>query len=98
MWAKYTRIMAKIYNVHDAKSSLSRIIEEVLAGQEVTIARAGTPLVDLSIHVPSLERAKPGFMKNVVKVNNSITDEELWQPETFKGDMFSDPQALNVTR
>jgi antitoxin (DNA-binding transcriptional repressor) of toxin-antitoxin stability system len=90
--------MAKIYNVHDAKSSLSRIIEEVLAGQEVTIARAGTPLIDLSIHVPSIERAKPGFMKNLVKVNDSLTDEELWSPEPFKSDLFSEHEGLNAAR
>jgi antitoxin (DNA-binding transcriptional repressor) of toxin-antitoxin stability system len=90
--------MAKIYNVHDAKSSLSRIIEEVLAGQEVTIARAGKPVIDLSIHEPTLERAKPGFMKHLVETNDSITDEELWATEPFKRDLFSEPEALNASR
>jgi antitoxin (DNA-binding transcriptional repressor) of toxin-antitoxin stability system len=90
--------MAKIYNVHDAKSSLSRIIEEVLAGQEVTIARAGKPLIDLTIHEPTIARAKPGFMKHLVEVNESITDEELWASEPFKGDLFSDSKALSAPR
>jgi antitoxin (DNA-binding transcriptional repressor) of toxin-antitoxin stability system len=90
--------MAKIYNVHDAKSSLSRIIEEVLAGHEVTIARAGRPLIDLSVHVPTAERAKPGFMKHLVKVNDSISEDELWAAEPFKHDLFSDHEALNAGR
>lgn len=37
-------------NVHEAKSQLSKLIEKVLAGEKVTIARAGRPVVDLVIH------------------------------------------------
>ncbi|WP_306469991.1 type II toxin-antitoxin system Phd/YefM family antitoxin [Georgenia satyanarayanai] len=37
-------------NVHEAKSQLSRLIEAVLAGEPVTIARAGKPVVDLVPH------------------------------------------------
>lgn len=37
-------------NVHEAKSQLSRLIEAVLAGESVTIARAGKPVVDLVAH------------------------------------------------
>lgn len=37
-------------NVHEAKSQLSRLIEATLAGEEVTITRAGKPVVDLVVH------------------------------------------------
>ena len=37
-------------NVHEAKSQLSRLIEQVLAGEDVVIARAGKPVVDLVVH------------------------------------------------
>lgn len=37
-------------NVHEAKTQLSRLIEAVLAGESVTIARAGKPAVDLVPH------------------------------------------------
>lgn len=37
-------------NVHEAKTQLSRLIEAALAGQPVTIARAGKPVVDLVPH------------------------------------------------
>ena len=37
-------------NVHEAKSQLSRLIEAALAGERVTIARAGKPVVDLVVH------------------------------------------------
>lgn len=37
-------------NVHEAKSQLSALIAKVLAGESVTIARAGVPVVDLVVH------------------------------------------------
>ena len=37
-------------NVHEAKSQLSKLIERVLAGEEVVIARSGKPVVDLVLH------------------------------------------------
>lgn len=37
-------------NLHEAKTQLSRLIEKVLAGEEVTIARAGKPVIDLIRH------------------------------------------------
>ena len=44
-------------NVHEAKTHLSRLLERAMAGDDVTIARAGTPLVRL---VPvSLSAGRP---------------------------------------
>jgi prevent-host-death family protein len=37
-------------NVHEAKNQLPRLIEAALAGQPVTIVRAGKPVVDLVPH------------------------------------------------
>ena len=37
-------------NMHEAKSQLSALVEKVLAGEQVTIARAGVPVVDLVVH------------------------------------------------
>lgn len=40
-------------NVHEAKSQLSKLIEAALAGEKVTIARAGKPVVDVVVHQPA---------------------------------------------
>ena len=48
--------MAEVVNMHQAKSSLSRLVERALAGEEVVIARNGEPLVKL---VPMLKERKP---------------------------------------
>jgi prevent-host-death family protein len=39
--------MAKIVNMHQAKASLSRLVERALAGEEVIIGRNGAPLIQL---------------------------------------------------
>jgi prevent-host-death family protein len=40
--------MSKVINIHEAKTHLSRIIDEVAAGAEVIIAKAGEPMARLS--------------------------------------------------
>jgi prevent-host-death family protein len=39
--------MTDVVNVHAAKTHLSRLIERVEAGEEITIARAGRPVAKL---------------------------------------------------
>jgi prevent-host-death family protein len=46
----------KQVNVHEAKTHLSRLIEEVEAGNVVTIAKAGKPVATLS---PIARKRKP---------------------------------------
>lgn len=42
--------MAKVVNIHEAKTTLSRLLERVEAGERITIARAGKPVADLVPH------------------------------------------------
>jgi prevent-host-death family protein len=37
----------EIANIHEARSQLSRLVERAMNGEEVIIARAGTPMVRL---------------------------------------------------
>lgn len=39
--------MSITYNVAEAKAQLSRLLDAALAGEDVVLARAGTPLVRL---------------------------------------------------
>ena len=39
--------MTEVVNMHQAKSSLSRLVERALAGEDIVIARNGEPLVKL---------------------------------------------------
>lgn len=42
--------MTLVVNVHEAKSSLSRLLEAVEQGERVVIARAGRPVAELVRH------------------------------------------------
>ena len=48
-----------IYNIHQAKSQLSKLIEAVQEGETVTIARAGKPVAILGpLHSRSIPRRR----------------------------------------
>lgn len=49
--------MASIINIHEAKTHLSRIVEEVAAGREVIIAKAGRGVAKL-VPLDGLPKAK----------------------------------------
>jgi prevent-host-death family protein len=48
--------MREIVNMHQATTSLSRLVERALAGEDIVIARNGEPLVKL---VPLQTESKP---------------------------------------
>lgn len=60
--------MSNIINIHEAKTHLSRIVDEVAAGTEVIIAKAGKPLAKLSPIPPAVKKKKLGLLKGKVKV------------------------------
>ena len=47
-------------NIHEAKTHLSKLVERVLDGEEVIIARAGTPVARLVPIVEQRQRRVPG--------------------------------------
>lgn len=40
--------MGRVVNIHEAKTHLSRLLEEVQKGEVVTIAKAGAPIAQLT--------------------------------------------------
>jgi prevent-host-death family protein len=42
--------MTTTVNIHEAKTHLSRLLEQVAAGERVVISKAGTPIADLVPH------------------------------------------------
>ena len=49
-------------NLHDAKTHLSRYVDQAVAGEEVVIARAGKPLVRLVPVAQELPPRRLGFL------------------------------------
>ena len=53
-----------LVNIHEAKTQLSKLLEEVQAGEDVVIAKAGAPIVRLVPYVqPKRKIAPPGAME-----------------------------------
>lgn len=50
--------MTYIFNMHEAKTNLSKLVQLVLAGEEVQIARDGNPVVNI---IPAKENKRPKF-------------------------------------
>ena len=72
--------MTEIVNMHQAKSSLSRLVERALAGEDVVIARNGEPLVRLVPLPKNREPRVPGRSKGRVWMApdfNTMSAEEL---------------------
>jgi prevent-host-death family protein len=70
-----------VFNIHDAKTNLSRIVDDVAAGAEVIIAKAGKPMARLvPIDLP-MKAKKLGLLKGKIKVaedfNAPLDDETL---------------------
>jgi len=61
-------------NVHEAKTSLSRLLERARAGEEIVIAKAGKPYVRLVAVTERPPRRKAGTLAGLVKIDDSFFD------------------------
>jgi len=58
--------MAKTVNIHEAKTHLSKLVQEAAAGEEIVIAKAGDPVAKLVAYERPVKRRKPGAWKGKV--------------------------------
>jgi prevent-host-death family protein len=56
------------FNIHDAKTHLSRIIERVEHGEEVIISRAGTPVAKVVPLARKRPRTGRGMLRGSLKL------------------------------
>jgi len=59
-------------NLHDAKTHLSRYVDQALAGEEVVIARAGKPLVRLMPVAADPPPRRLGFLAGTARVEADL--------------------------
>jgi prevent-host-death family protein len=60
--------MTDVVNIHAAKTHLSRLIERVEAGEEITLARAGRPVAKLVPYTVRREPRRPGIWEGRVVI------------------------------
>ena len=66
----------RAYNIHDAKTHLSRLVDRAAAGEPFIIAKAGKPLVLVTPIAPA-EAKKPqrrGFLAGQISVPDDFDD------------------------
>ncbi|HSN87939.1 MAG TPA: type II toxin-antitoxin system Phd/YefM family antitoxin [Thermoanaerobaculia bacterium] len=63
-----------VFNVHDAKTHLSRLLDRVAQGEEIIIAKSGRPVAKL-VRV-AVEPRKPGRLKGRIRIGPDF-DEPL---------------------
>lgn len=61
------------FNVHEAKTHLSRLLERVAAGERITISRAGQPVADLVPHQRRTVRI--GGLRGRIRYDDASFDE-----------------------
>ncbi len=65
--------MLHVFNIHEAKTHFSKLIQRVLQGEEVTIARAGRPVARLTPIVGRKPmRRTPGTARGRVTVSSDF--------------------------
>ena len=82
----------RIVNMHEAKTHLSRLAEEVAAGKEIIVAKAGKPIMKL---VPIHSERKPrrlGLLKGMIHMAENFEEplpEEML--DAFEGKISDHP-------
>ncbi len=64
-------------NVREAKTSLSRLLAKVEAGEEVVITRNGTPVARLVRYEP-LGQRRPGLWDGRVELDDDVFDDRFF--------------------
>ena len=68
----------KTFNVHEAKTHLSRLIERAHAGEEIVLAKAGVPYAKLGpFEPPVLPTRRPGRYRHLLK---DVSYEDVMAP------------------
>jgi prevent-host-death family protein len=64
--------LTKTVNIHEAKTHLSRLLEQVRLGEEVIIAKAGKPVARLVAVSEKPKRRVPGTAKGTLSYSDDF--------------------------
>jgi prevent-host-death family protein len=79
--------MGTTVNIHEAKTHLSKLLERVQNGEEITIAKAGKPIATLTAIHPRPKQRVPGMDKGKVIIHATFDDPiPEWDPDYMHPD------------
>lgn len=61
-----------LINIHEAKTNFSKIINQVLKGKEIVIAKDGHPLVRLIPYVENVDERHGGQLKGLINISEDF--------------------------
>lgn len=61
-------------NVHEAKTQLSRLLEEVEGGERVVIARAGQPVAVLAPYAAAIRKRRLGLFAGQAHIHDDFDE------------------------
>jgi prevent-host-death family protein len=90
----------KQVNIHDAKTNLSRLLEDVRAGDSFLIAKAGKPIAKVSPYPEPDTASRVGFMAGQISVpddfDSLMSDEIAAMFQSGDGFGGADPHEVSA--
>lgn len=77
-----------ITNIYQAKTQFSKMIELVIAGRDVVIAKAGKPVAKLVAYSPILKKRVAGRLKGKISMTEDFTAESKDVNRLFYGTFY----------
>jgi prevent-host-death family protein len=62
----------KVLNLYEAKTQLSKLVEEAAGGEEIVIAKAGVPRARLTGLRPPRPKRRPGGAKGRIRISRDF--------------------------
>jgi prevent-host-death family protein len=75
----------KVINVQEAKTHLSRLIEEAVGGESILLAKHGKPLVKLSAYTPEQGNRPLGGFEGRIRISEDFDAEDARVEALFHG-------------
>lgn len=74
-----------LVNMHQAKTHLSRLVEQAAAGEEIIIGKAGRPVARLVPYNAERRPRVPGSMKGRIRLADDFDETPDWLVDAFDG-------------
>lgn len=76
----------QMLNIHDAKTHLSQLIRRAIAGEEIVIGKAGTPLVTLTPYQAKAGKREGGQWRGRVFIAEDFDELPAAVASAFRGE------------
>lgn len=61
-----------LVNIHDAKTNFSKLIKQVLKGEDIVIARDGHPLIRLVPYTETVNERHGGQLRGLINISDDF--------------------------